>query len=157
MANGWHTTAAGRAERERRALALRAEGLGFKVIGERLGISDTNAADLVKRAARRAEAGPAEKKPTAAQLRVLELVRRHVAEQGSSPTLRELRDAYGCASTYAITCHLRALVARGLVRVRAQGKARQVDLVEPPCAACGDERCSRCGRCGCAAAERRTA
>jgi repressor LexA len=45
------------------------------------------------------------------------------------PTLREIADHFGFASTYASACHVRALIAKGVL-VAGEGKARALRVAE---------------------------
>lgn len=66
---------------------------------------------------------------TACQSQVLAAVARHYAEHGYGPSLRDLCDALGIASTNGVVCHLDALERKGKI-VRAGGSARAVLLPE---------------------------
>jgi len=61
------------------------------------------------------------------QLEVLEYIDEHIHEHGYSPTIREIADAFGWASTRAVMDHLIRLVRHGLVR-RDANKARSTVL-----------------------------
>jgi repressor LexA len=55
------------------------------------------------------------KEATDRQLEVLEYMRTYQRTNGMPPTVREIADAFGVASTNAIMCTLRALERKGLV------------------------------------------
>lgn len=63
------------------------------------------------------------KAPTARQLEVLATIRAYIARHGMPPTLREVGDLIGVASTNSVTDHLKALVRHGLLRHDA-GRSR---------------------------------
>ncbi len=55
---------------------------------------------------------------TARQLEVHAFMLAHQLEHIAPPTLREITDHFEFASTYSVTCHLRALETKGLARHR---------------------------------------
>lgn len=55
--------------------------------------------------------------PTPTQLRILRLVRDHLARHGYPPSVREVQHAAGFASPNAAAKHLRALAAAGLIEL----------------------------------------
>lgn len=54
-------------------------------------------------------------KPTPRQRQVLQLIRRHLAEHGAPPTIRELREGLALRSLRGVTVHLDALVRKGYI------------------------------------------
>lgn len=64
------------------------------------------------------------------QKQVLDLVRRHLAEQGAPPTIRELREGLGLNSLRGVTVHLDALVRKGFIERSRQ--ARGIRLLKEP-------------------------
>jgi repressor LexA len=53
--------------------------------------------------------------PTDRQTEVLEAIREHWTEWGFAPSVRDLMDMLNIRSPNGITCHLKALQAKGLV------------------------------------------
>ena len=65
---------------------------------------------------------------TKRQHRVLEFIVRIVEEQGLPPTLREIGERFGIASTHGVWRHLHALERKGYIR-RREGQARGIELI----------------------------
>src|SRR3990172_9149616 len=61
------------------------------------------------------------------QQQIWEFIRRSVEENGFPPTLRELGDAFGIASTNGIRYHLRALAQQGYIE-HQKGSRRGLKL-----------------------------
>ena len=59
---------------------------------------------------------------------VLRFITSHFAAHGWAPTVREIADAFGFASTNAATDHLEALQRKGAIRV-GNGKARAIRVL----------------------------
>ena len=66
---------------------------------------------------------------TQRQRQVLEIIRRHLAEQGAPPTIRELREGLSLNSLRGVTVHLDALVRKGYIERSRQ--ARGIRLLGP--------------------------
>lgn len=64
--------------------------------------------------------------PTDRQRDVLVAIHRHVERVGWAPTLRELGDALGMASTQAVFGHLDLLAKKGLVERGTGGRALRI-------------------------------
>lgn len=67
-------------------------------------------------------------KITARQQQVLDYLREHIARHGVPPSIHELMAAFGWASPNAVTKHLDALAAKGLIETRPH-KARSIRLL----------------------------
>ena len=67
---------------------------------------------------------------TARQRQVLEFIRRHHAEHGYWPSIREVQRHFRFKSTNAVAGHLRALENKGVI-VRAPGQARAYRSIAP--------------------------
>lgn len=67
---------------------------------------------------------------SAVQKEIWNFIRTNVEEKGYPPTLRELGDAFGIASTNGIRYHLRALAQNGWIEHR-KGSRRGIRLVNP--------------------------
>lgn len=63
------------------------------------------------------------KRITTRQLEVLRSIHNYIERAGRPPTIRELCSAHNVASTYTMTCHLRALIAKRMV-VKSVGSSR---------------------------------
>lgn len=59
---------------------------------------------------------------TARQRQVLDLIRKHSAEQGAPPTIRELREGLKLKSLRGVTVHLDALVKKGFIERSRQAR-----------------------------------
>lgn len=57
-----------------------------------------------------------QEKPTPRQRQVLQMIRRHLAEQGAPPTIRELREGLALKSLRGVTIHLDALARKGYIQ-----------------------------------------
>lgn len=66
---------------------------------------------------------------TERQHRILEFIVQMVEEQGLPPTLREIGERFGIASTLGVWRHLRALERKGYIR-RREGVARGIELIQ---------------------------
>ena len=64
------------------------------------------------------------------QCQVLRFIERRIAE-GCPPTVREIRDHLGVASTFGVHCHLNALERKGLIH-RVPDQARNIRLGRKP-------------------------
>ena len=64
------------------------------------------------------------------QKQVLSMIRRHLAEKGAPPTIRELREGLGLKSLRGVTVHLEALVRKGFIERSRQ--ARGIRLLREP-------------------------
>jgi repressor LexA len=64
---------------------------------------------------------------TARQAEVLAFIAANSAYYG--PTVREIAAQFGIKSPHGVTCHLRALEKKGLIR-RTPGKHRGIELTE---------------------------
>jgi SOS-response transcriptional repressor LexA len=53
--------------------------------------------------------------PTKRQAAVLEIIREFHRKNGYCPSVRDIMRAMGASSTNAITCHIRPLIAKGLL------------------------------------------
>ena len=53
--------------------------------------------------------------PTPRQAEVLDFIRRYWVENGRSPTIRDIVQAFGFATTNAAVCHLKPLAAKGMI------------------------------------------
>lgn len=67
---------------------------------------------------------------TQRQKQVLELIRRHMTDQGAPPTIRELREGLKLSSLRGVTIHLEALVRKGYIQRSRQ--ARGIRLLKKP-------------------------
>lgn len=67
--------------------------------------------------------------PTPRQLDALRLIREHIAENGFSPSIRELAVGLGI-SIHAAECHLRALARKGAIK-RTPNIARGITIPQP--------------------------
>jgi len=65
---------------------------------------------------------------------ILEFIRQRLGEQGQSPSLAEISEAFGFASRSVARKHILALTEAGLIEVRA-GQARGIRLLDGPDAA----------------------
>ena len=63
------------------------------------------------------------------QQAILDFIRARVVQDGASPSLAELCEAFGFASSNAARKHLQALASRGVIRL-VPGNARGIRLVE---------------------------
>lgn len=63
---------------------------------------------------------------TEAQRSVLEFIREHAAQFGSSPTAREIADHFGFASQTAATTHVDAMIRKGILERGIAGKSRNI-------------------------------
>ena len=72
------------------------------------------------------DAEPKNRKPTLPQAAVLEMLRRYWRDNGRPPTVREIGESLGIASTNGVMCHLKALVKKGLVEHSPPGPGGQV-------------------------------
>lgn len=72
---------------------------------------------------------PPNRPPTAAQRRVVDFIRRFVAERGFPPTHAEIAAGLGFASATAAAQHLRLLVRKGVVAIEP-GRSRGLKLLE---------------------------
>lgn len=72
---------------------------------------------------------PARPTLTATQIRVLNVVRRYVAEHGYAPTVREVGALAGVASKSSVHYQLLQLAAKGVIR-REPAKARAIILLD---------------------------
>jgi repressor LexA len=54
--------------------------------------------------------------PTDRQSSIIEFMLEYQEEHGAPPTMREICDHIGASSTNSATCHLHALLTKGLVR-----------------------------------------
>ena len=63
------------------------------------------------------------------QQAILDFIRARIARDGASPSLAEVCEAFGFASSNAARKHLQALAARGVIRM-VPGHARGIRLVE---------------------------
>lgn len=77
----------------------------------------------------RPPARPPARPPTSAQLRVVDFIRRFVAERGFPPTHAEIAAGLGFASATAAAQHLRLLVRKGVVAIEP-GRSRGLKLLE---------------------------
>lgn len=67
---------------------------------------------------------------TSIQMEIWEHIRNHVEENGYPPSLREMCDAFGIASTNGIRYHLKVLAANGFILLR-KGSRRGLSLLNP--------------------------
>lgn len=67
---------------------------------------------------------------TSIQIEIWEFIRNHVEENGFPPSLREMCDAFGIASTNGIRYHLKVLAANGFILLR-KGARRGSSLLNP--------------------------
>ena len=67
------------------------------------------------------------KETTASQ--ILEAIRRHSAEHGYPPTIRDIQESLNISSTSTVVYHMRKLRDRGLIIMRP-GHARTVRVVD---------------------------
>jgi SOS-response transcriptional repressor LexA len=76
---------------------------------------------------------------TPRQEEALAFLRRHYLETGIPATLRDMMGGIGGASTNAVQCHVRALLARGLVTAVRRGKIKRYrpTVPEGACPCCG--------------------
>jgi len=70
--------------------------------------------------------------PTPRQLEVVGAIRHLTETHGYAPTLAELRNNLGIASANAISGHLKALRAKGLVTWK-EGRSRTLRILAPVC------------------------
>lgn len=77
---------------------------------------------------------------TARQLQVLEFIEQHQARTGSAPTLREISDFLGCASTHTAFCHIAALVKKGWAASAGRSKSRSIRSIRQV-----HHQCPNCG------------
>jgi repressor LexA len=68
---------------------------------------------------------------TPRQHRILTYIRDHTREVGYPPTVREIGEHTGLASTASVHRHLLRLEEKGLLRRRAAGRSRAVVLTRP--------------------------
>lgn len=68
-------------------------------------------------------------KPTAIQQAVLNYLKAHVATRGFAPSVTEIAEAFAWSSANSAHLHLRALQARGLIKI-ARGVARGITIVD---------------------------
>ena len=73
---------------------------------------------------------------TARQKRILDFIRYRRDTGSTPPTVRELGDRFGIASTEGVMCHLRALEKKGYIT--CNGLSRGIRLTEK-------RRCPHCG------------
>jgi repressor LexA len=66
---------------------------------------------------------------TKRQLQVLDYIRQHIAEHGYAPAYREIVKHFKWSTPNAVTCHITALVRKGLLR-QTRGLARTLVPVE---------------------------
>ncbi len=74
-------------------------------------------------------AGPLARPPTSAQRRVVDFIRRFIAERGFPPTHAEIAAGLGFASATAAAQHLRLRVRKGVVAIEP-GRSRGLKLLE---------------------------
>jgi repressor LexA len=67
---------------------------------------------------------------TSKQKKVLEAIRSYQAENGCPPTVRELAEIFGQASTAGIHKILMLLQEKGVLRKREKGKSRSINVVD---------------------------
>lgn len=67
--------------------------------------------------------------PTTKQLAILEFIGAHVSVSGYPPTFMEIAAYCGYKSQNSVSCHLQALVRRGLVTL-GRGKSRALALTD---------------------------
>ncbi len=72
---------------------------------------------------------------TARQRQVLQLIRRHLSEQGAPPTIRELREGLSLKSLRGVTVHLDALVRKGYIVRSRQARGIRLTRRDGPAAA----------------------
>ncbi len=68
---------------------------------------------------------------TPRQREVLDTIARLTRERGIAPTLREIADAIGVASHYAVVCLLRPMERAGVV-TRDRATPRSIRILTPP-------------------------
>lgn len=107
----------------------------LRAIGEALGITHVSAVYrhlrvLVAKGLLGEEVlvGQGQRPITAAQSRVLDVIRASLQEKGRPPTLREIGTVVGIKSTNGVNDHLRALVRKGLI-TREECKSRAIRIV----------------------------
>ena len=66
---------------------------------------------------------------TSRQREVIAFIRRHQAEHGYAPTIREIGDALGIRSTNGVNDHLKALERKGCL-VRTPSSPRTIRILE---------------------------
>lgn len=62
------------------------------------------------------------------QVAILEFIRRHIREQGYSPTIREISSAVGIPSTSTVRYHLKKLEAAGEIRRGGYNRERSLAI-----------------------------
>lgn len=67
---------------------------------------------------------------TAQQLALLTWIKDYIERRGTGPSIREMQQALGCASTENVSRLLKALQERGHI-IRLKGRARAISLVHP--------------------------
>lgn len=68
---------------------------------------------------------------TSRQRQVLQLIRRHLSQQGAPPTIRELREGLALKSLRGVTVHLDALVRKGYIERSRQARGIRLTRKEP--------------------------
>jgi repressor LexA len=66
------------------------------------------------------------------QLAVLAVITDTISRRGYPPSMREIGDAVGLASTSSVHHQLRTLERRGYIRTGSRGKSRTIELVPRP-------------------------
>lgn len=67
---------------------------------------------------------------TQRQAEILAFIRGQVAQEHTSPTVREIAAAFGFRSPKAVTDHLKALERKGYIRARQPGRSRNIELIQ---------------------------
>lgn len=69
------------------------------------------------------------------QRRILQVIQLHIYDKGYPPTLREIMAATGIRCPNGVKCHIKALQAKGWIRLGGPGgrraESRTITLVEP--------------------------
>lgn len=79
--------------------------------------------------------------PTARQKEILSYIVAHVRQHQTPPTYREIQEHFDIASPNGVVCHVKALVAKGLLEINGNGLSRSMKVVQKP-----GTKCPFCGR-----------
>jgi len=90
------------------------------------------------------QSGTASSPPTPRQLEVHAFMLGYQATHGMPPSYREIMGRFGFRSPQGVTCHIKAMAKKGLVRLNGKALSRSAVALTPvdPAAPC----CPTCGR-----------